>query len=119
MLYSSFDSKIGAPEDLQKLIANPEGIEIDKAVEIPQKEVAEVKTAPSTAHTTKVKEPVSAPQPQPVVPPQPQESQKAAIPEDLSSGNFMPIKALNTFTRDWMIKARVANKNMRTTQKGG
>ena len=31
----------------------------------------------------------------------------------------MPIKALNTFTRDWMIKARVANKNMRQTQKGG
>jgi len=32
----------------------------------------------------------------------------------------MPIKALNTFTRDWMIKARVANRSeLRTTQKGG
>ena len=36
VLYSNLDSKIGAPEDLAKLIANPEGIEIDKAVEIPQ-----------------------------------------------------------------------------------
>jgi hypothetical protein len=32
----------------------------------------------------------------------------------------MPIKALNTFSRDWMIKARVANKGeKKTTQKGG
>ena len=32
----------------------------------------------------------------------------------------MPIKALNTFSRDWMIKARVANRGeMKTTQKGG
>ena len=32
----------------------------------------------------------------------------------------MPIKALNTFTRDWCIKARVANRgDLRTTQKGG
>jgi replication factor A1 len=32
----------------------------------------------------------------------------------------MPIKALNTFTRDWVVKARVANRSeLRTTQKGG
>lgn len=32
----------------------------------------------------------------------------------------MPIKALNTFVRDWCIKARIANRgDMRQTQKGG
>lgn len=65
VLYSNLDSKIGAPEDLAKLIANPEGIEIDKAVEIPQQvssQRAEAKTAPSTAHVTKAK-PVEVPHP--------------------------------------------------------
>lgn len=31
----------------------------------------------------------------------------------------MPIKALNTFMRDWVIKARVASKNMRETRNNG
>lgn len=40
--------------------------------------------------------------------------------EDLASNNYMPIKALNTFMRDWIIKARVASdvKNI-VTKKGG
>lgn len=38
---------------------------------------------------------------------------------DLDSNNYMPIKALNTFSRDWCIKARVANKVFKPTQKGG
>lgn len=33
---------------------------------------------------------------------------------------YMPLKALNTFTRDWKIQARVASKQeKRTTNKGG
>jgi hypothetical protein len=32
----------------------------------------------------------------------------------------MPIKALNTFTKDWVIKARISSKTeMRQTKKGG
>ena len=42
-----------------------------------------------------------------------------SLPDDISGDSFMPIKALNTFTRDWVIKARVANKTMKPTQKGG
>lgn len=38
---------------------------------------------------------------------------------DIADDNFMPIKALNTFTRDWVIKARVAQKELRTTKNGG
>lgn len=38
---------------------------------------------------------------------------------DVPDDNFMPIKSLSTFTRDWVIKARVSSKQMRTTQKGG
>lgn len=38
---------------------------------------------------------------------------------DIADDNFMPIKALNTFTRDWVIKARVSQKEMRTTKNGG
>ena len=118
ILYDNFDQKIGSPQDLQKLIENPEGIEIDKAVEIPQKveEAPLPKTAPSTVNASKVKseEPaIFVPTPKP---------KAAGLPAnvDLFSNNYMPIKALNTFTRDWVIKARVANRSeLRTTQKGG
>jgi len=38
----------------------------------------------------------------------------------MPNDNFMPIKALNTFTRDWVIKARVSSKGeMRQTNAGG
>lgn len=34
--------------------------------------------------------------------------------------NFTPIKALSTFTRDWVIKARVVQKSdLKTTRNGG
>jgi replication factor A1 len=37
-----------------------------------------------------------------------------------SSNMYMPLKALNTFARDWKIQARVASKSeKRTTNKGG
>jgi replication factor A1 len=40
--------------------------------------------------------------------------------QDLSSNNYMPIKALNTFARDWIIKARIASKGeKKTTRNGG
>lgn len=40
--------------------------------------------------------------------------------EDLASNNYMPIKALNTFMRDWIIKARVASEvRNNVTKKGG
>jgi len=40
--------------------------------------------------------------------------------EDLASNNYMPIKSLNTFLRDWVIKARVASDVVnKTTRKGG
>lgn len=38
---------------------------------------------------------------------------------DKEANNYMPIKALNTFSKDWVIKARVSNKALRPTQKGG
>jgi hypothetical protein len=39
---------------------------------------------------------------------------------DNQSNMYMPIKALNTFARDWKIQARVASKSeKRTTNKGG
>lgn len=31
--------------------------------------------------------------------------------EDNPVNNYTPIKTLNTFNRDWMIKARVSNKS--------
>jgi len=39
--------------------------------------------------------------------------------QDQANNNYMPIKALSTFTNDWIIKARVSSKQMRGTQKGG
>ena len=50
----------------------------------------------------------------PVVAPEP-----ALVPiKDCSSNNYMPIKALNTFTKDWVVKARISSKQYRVTQKG-
>lgn len=39
--------------------------------------------------------------------------------KDTNDDNYMPIKALNTFTKDWVIKARVSTKQMRDTKAGG
>lgn len=88
VLYDSFDSKIGSPQDLQRLVENSEGIEIDKAVDIPQAvvepEVAVARTAPSTANASKVK----SEEPALVVPtPKPKES----LPESLFASSYMPI----------------------------
>ena len=39
---------------------------------------------------------------------------------DLPENSYMPIKALNTFARDWIIKARISNKgDIKTTRNGG
>lgn len=48
--------------------------------------------------------------------------QKVPLPMTMinSSNMYMPLKALNTFARDWKIQARVASKSeKRTTNKGG
>lgn len=37
-------------------------------------------------------------------------SNQLARPSDLPSENYMPIKALNQFSTDWVIKARVVKK---------
>lgn len=40
--------------------------------------------------------------------------------QEACSNYYMPLKALNTFARDWKIKARIASKaEKRTTNKGG
>ena len=39
---------------------------------------------------------------------------------DSIDNNYMPIKAMNTFTKDWIIKARISSKGeLKTTKKGG
>ena len=46
-------------------------------------------------------------------------SQRSLAPiQDNSSNNYMPIKAINTFTKDWVIKARVSNSSMKQTKTG-
>lgn len=46
---------------------------------------------------------------------------KSAMPSShVGAENFTPIKALTTFTRDWVIKARVVQKSeLRNTRNGG
>ena len=42
------------------------------------------------------------------------------VHKSLSNEDYTPIKALNTFNRDWTIKARITNRSdLRDTQKGG
>jgi hypothetical protein len=68
ILYDSFSSKIGAPQDLAKLMESPEGIEIDKAIDIPQAEVPEIQVAEvkEEAKAAPVPEPMPVPVAQPV-----------------------------------------------------
>jgi hypothetical protein len=58
VIYDTLQSKLGSPQDITKLIEDREGVEIDKAVDIPQpsKGIEEAKTAPSTVPSSKVKE---------------------------------------------------------------
>jgi hypothetical protein len=60
ILYDNLEDKIGNPQDLAKVMENSEGIEIDKAVDIPQPEELKIEV--------KVEE-KSAPEPVPVARP--------------------------------------------------
>lgn len=111
ILITGLDKKIGNPQQLHSLDAA--SMELDREVEIPSiqnveepiEDVIQTKeVAPSPAK--KVYEP------------------KIVVPstpiKDQASNNYMPIKALNTFTRDWVVKARVSSKGeLRTTKNGG
>ena len=100
--------------NLQKLIDNKGSIELDQEFDIPQaEEKVEAKQIVEKQNVT-----VGMP---------PAQKEKAVVedapmvPQDDDPDNeYMPIKALNTFTRDWIIKARVASKgDKKITKKGG
>lgn len=107
-------STLGTPTSLKKLLENKEEASYGQEIHIPNthymsattKEVQEVEMKPVSA-------PVSVPKPQPP------KVELVTNMKETNDDNYMPIKALNTFTRDWVIKARVSLKQLRTTQKGG
>ena len=108
-------SKLGEPVSLEKAIADPSSLKLDKQVEIPPQEKKVVEEVP-TAHTTKQqKEVVPSPakeQPKVV------EEVKATI-QDTESNEYTPIKCLTTFSQDWTIKARITSKQKRPTRNNG
>lgn len=115
VLYDSVSSIIGEPKDLKGAIDSKETFETNpKAIEIPQ-------PAKAIVIEKKVVSPVNQPQELANKEPEPVKQQDEPVVlktahVDLASSNYMPIKALNTFTRDWCIKARVANRgDMRQT----
>ena len=109
-------SKLGNPKDLSEIIANQAGFELDKDIEIPNSHIHEEAIESVHLPSQSVAESMST-KPAPFVQPSVMSSQ---IPMDMPNDNFMPIKALNTFTRDWVIKARVSSKGeMRQTKAGG
>jgi len=116
IVHDHFDAKLGAPEDFKKVMENPEDFELDKQIDISVK-VSEQIVKEAVVET-----------PQPVVAGAPKqfnqkkETQEVPKPkiEDLASNNYMPVKVLNTFTRDWIIKARISKRgDVKTTRNGG
>ena len=118
VLYDDLTEKIGSPKDLKEIIENKDTIELGQALEIPSaaKESVQEKTAPVSKSSTPPTKLVNQAEQKPV---EKKVEQKVPVqehlPVDLASNNYMPIKALNTFSRDWIIKARVANKGEKRT----
>ena len=115
VLYDNISEKIGEPKDLKEIIDAKETFETNsEAVEIPQpSKVVEKAASPVKAVQEESKKPSS-----PVVKQAPKKVEASEVKPasfDLNSNNYMPIKALNTFSRDWCIKARVANKVFKPT----
>jgi len=120
IVHDHFDAKLGAPEDYKKVMENPEDFELDKQIDISVKvseqlvkqDVVETPQpimagAPKQFNQKKEPQEVSQPKTQPKI-------------EDLASNNYMPVKVLNTFTRDWIIKARISKRgDVKTTRNGG
>lgn len=56
----------------------------------------------------------------PVQQPKKIEPAPAKFIQDSVDNNYMPVKAMNTFTKDWIIKARISSRSdLKTTKKGG
>jgi len=122
ILVQNLTEKLGAPQDIAEIAKNQSSFELDKQIEIPssQKEekievdIPETKVA-ETAANTKAK--YQAPSPVKAASPV---KQQPVLQDSSDNNSYMPIKAVNTFTRDWVIKARISNKGpLKTTKKGG
>ena len=118
IVHDHLDAKLGSPQDIGKVIENQEGFELDKQVEIPMgtptPEPVKVVAAPAYV-VVKEERTFELPGEKPKV----EEIARQPM-KDLSSNNYMPVKALNTFARDWIIKARVSSKGeKKTTRNGG
>lgn len=115
IVHDHFDAKLGAPEDFKKVMENPENFELDKQIDISVK-VSEQIVKQAVVETP---QPVMAGAPKQFIPKKEPEVARPKI-EDLASNNYMPVKVLNTFTRDWIIKARISKRgDVKTTRNGG
>jgi replication factor A1 len=52
-------------------------------------------------------------------PPRAQPQQEQPLVQSKFQDNYMPIAALNSYSRDWQIRARVISKQMKDTRNGG
>mmetsp|Transcript_12810 Transcript_12810/g.19843 ORF Transcript_12810/g.19843 Transcript_12810/m.19843 type:complete len:687 (-) Transcript_12810:51-2111(-) len=115
VIVDKVEAKIGAPIDFAKAIENPEAKE---AFTIPKAAAATVNFTPNpdAIQEKRVSAPPKAEKPaEPVV-----KELSVAKEEGINASSYMPIKAINTFSRDWVIKARLAKKSdLRPTKKGG
>ena len=113
IVHEHLDDKLGEPSDICKVIENKDAFDFTKEFTVP--------SAAKKVEATPKPEPVKEQIPVKTASPVKQVERPPQKPiEDLASNNYMPIKALNTFMRDWIIKARVASdvKNI-ITKKGG
>jgi len=98
VVHSSLTTKLGCPVDIVEVKANQSNFELEKVFSFAQQ-----------LSVQKIIKP-EVPEEKPIV----------KIVKASSSDCYMPIKALNTFMKDWTIRARVNNKGeLKTTMKGG
>ena len=113
IVHDKLDAKLGAPEDFKKVMENPENFEMENKIDITVKESVKAVVAETP------KPVVEAGAPKQFYKKEPEMKVQPKI-EDLASNNYMPVKVLNTFTRDWIIKARVSKRgDVKTTRNGG
>lgn len=115
LVCENLTSTLGNPTSLKKLLDNNQDATYDRDFTIPQSQT--MSTSTKEVQEVEMKPYVAAPVA--VYKPEPPKVELTTHMKETDDDNYMPIKALNTFTRDWVIKARVSLKQQRATQKGG
>lgn len=119
VVFTGLTKLIGEPRDLETNLANAQYFEKDIDLSIPLEQTKELKPAPVVKAAPAEEKPrasLAATEASTVVEDKAGEAMQSKIREvigDKDELHYMPIRALNTFSTEWRIKARLTKKHQK------